>query len=359
MKITTKYILRSIVFNSFLMLFVLSSLFALFDLIAEFKNIGTYNYSFLSVLIFVALKIPIYINSTLVLAISMGVIVALGSLVDSKFTIILQSSGVTKKDLIKQVIFITFFISLILTILGELSANFSEVSSKNYKNSQLGRFISSKQVSNFWVIEGSSIYHFDKNLDGRTIQGFTKYDFDNKDLVSIHSSDKAIVDQNKLLIAPGEKLTLGQDGKFRTFEKQPSESEQISYFLDSDVIANLELKPWDLDLVDLIKQINYLQDSGVNSTSFVIDLYTRILKPFLTLVLVYIAIPFLLSYNRTMSIGNRIFFGFVLGLTSKILIDMSNIISLRYDLNHLFFAISPILILLTLGFLLNFKFSKV
>jgi len=152
---------------------------------------------------------------------------------------------------------------------------------------------------------------------------------------------------------------LGQDGKFRTFEKQPSESEQINYFLDSDVIANLELKPWDLDLVDLINQINYLQDSGVNSSSFVIDLYTRILKPFLTLLLVYIAIPFLLSYKRTMSIGNRIFFGFVLGLTSKILIDMSNIISLRYDLNHLFFAISPILILLTLGFLLNFKFSKV
>jgi len=358
MKLANRYILKSILSSTILILVVLIMLFGLFDVISEIKNIGINDYSYSSILPYVGLKIPVYVNLASVLAILMGTMIAFGDMVDSRFTQILHNAGVSKKYLINKALFYSLIISLILSILIELTAHSSEITARNYKNAQLGKEIVLDQVDNLWLLKGNSIIHIEKNLGEHNLQGLTKYSFDGGRLSEIYSADNALIAENNLIIPLGNVLTVDSKDQFSRINKMDISNDRIDSIFDSTILKKLDLKPWDLNLVELVNQISYLVDTGGNYTNYISELYGRLLRPLLTVTLVYCAIPFLFSYKRTTSMSNRIFIGFTLGLISKVLIEISNAFAIKYSLNHLFFAISPILILLTLALILNYRLSK-
>jgi len=132
--------------------------------------------------------------------------------------------------------------------------------------------------------------------------------------------------------------------------KKNNTSYQIN--LDKSELYSFKDDVKTMDMIQLIVSLNAKVKSGLNSNEILYEIMSRIIKPFTLLSMVLIALPLILTQDRAISLGNKIFIAISIGVITHLLIKISSVIAIKINVISYIGPLIPTVVLTLTGLVL-------
>ena len=344
MKIFEKYLFFSILKTSLFFLIGLVSIFAFFQYIDELDQLNL-NYQNIDAFQFVMLLLPSYANSLLILSIMMGVVFSLGQLNMSNELKIFEIASISRKKLTFNSIKFSILIAVsFITILELVAPEAFQIANKAKKNA-LGE-VTVNDSGHVWLKRDDNFISLELNSDGLHNVKIFKLQ-DQKHLSSYTNVFRADFSEGLLNINDSKSLIFDKQGEYilpknRVDPPFSIELEEInSNYFNEDVKS--------LSISNLLSKVNIFLKNELSVKEPLIEIISRLIKPFTLLGMLMIAIPFVLSFKRKVSIGNRIFIAISIGTITHMMNKFSLAFTLKFGDYWILGPILPSTILIIIG----------
>jgi len=353
MKILSKYIIKTIFISIAGIALMWVVIFSLFDFLADSKNIGVGDYLLFDSLFVLLLNAPILIYKHLIVIILIGVILALGHLASTSQLIVARSIGFSIFSISRLVISFVIFLYILIAIFGELVAPSLSEYKINYKSQLITGTITTSSTKGFWLKDGNKIISVVKNYDGKSFAEVDVFTINNNKLsASTNAKRMAILGESAIL---GDVKTYIINGENLEFKAQ--KNKKINLLFDEKLINSLKREPVNLSIIDIYKQVKFLSDNELNSGVFKVELYKRLIKPFILIVTILFSMLFIFGSMRNSSMGKKLFLGIAISLVLELYLRVSGALSLKFGYNYLVIVLLPLILFLitTIKLLANKK----
>jgi len=358
MKIRDRYIAKTLLSFTIIVLVVWTSIYSFFNFLAELNSVGKEGYTILSAFTYIILQLPEVAYKQASPIILLGCILGMGHLASTGQLLIFRVSGasilkITLLTLKSSLIFVLFFI-FIGEFLAPISSNFAETS----KSSAMGNSSASINQNGFWIRDGDNFINVKRNIDGKLFSGITVIEVDSsKKIERVIKSENAIFDGDSLDMSGSEIFSIDESGSFDRISLKERNSYNKIVSFDQDLIDSLEKKPEDLSTLTLIKQIRFMSDNKLRSGVFEVELYKRLIQPITLIAMILLAMLFIFGSTRDVTLGRKIFFGVALGLSFEMLSRVASAIALGLDFSPFLSSILPSTMIMCISIILLLKKS--
>jgi lipopolysaccharide export system permease protein len=120
--------------------------------------------------------------------------------------------------------------------------------------------------------------------------------------------------------------------------------------LTPQLLGTVVLEPEALSVTGLWRYIHYLADQGLANGKYWLAFWTKVLQPVVTAALVLMAISFIFGPLRSVTLGQRVFTGVLVGFVFRIAQDLLGPSSLVFGFPPLLAVLIPSLICGIAGF---------
>ena len=119
-------------------------------------------------------------------------------------------------------------------------------------------------------------------------------------------------------------------------------------------LLNLGLvNPREMPLKKLVQFAHYLKQNGIQANEYLYNFWQRLFQPFASLVMIFLAVPFVLGTLSTATLGWRILVGITTGFTFFIMNALLGQLCVVYQLPALIAALLPPVLFAIVGVLLS------
>lgn len=350
MKIRDRYIAKTLLTYTIIVLVVWISIYSFFNFLAELNSVGKAEYTILSAFTYIVLQLPEVAYRQASPIILLGCILGMGHLATTGQLLIFRVSGasilkITLLTLKNSLIFVLFFI-FIGEFLAPISSSFAESSRSN----TLGNSVASSSQEGFWIRDGDNFINVKKNIDGSLFSGITVIEVNSSNKIErVIKSENALFDGNSLDMSGSEIFSIDDSSLFDGISLKERNSYNKTVSFDQDLVDSLEKEPEDLSTWTLIKQIRFLSDNKLRSGIFEVELYKRLIQPVTLIAMILLAMLFIFGSSRDVTLGRKIFFGVVLGLSFEMLSRIASAMALSFDFNPLMSSILPSIIVMVVS----------
>lgn len=347
MQLLQRYIGKTVIVNIVLALIVLLVLVSLGSFVSELGDVGEGNYRTPDALIYVLMVIPRRTYEVFPIAVLLGSLIGLGGLASHSELTAMRAAGVSLQKIIFSALKAGLVMMGIIVIVGEVIAPSTEQYAETMRAAKLSNQITMQSEYGFWARDRNTFVNIRKILPGARLQDIYIYEFsDDRELkVASYAAFAQYRDDRWLLNNIKQTHFTPQGVVSRRMELAAWES-----ILDPNLLSVVVVRPTMLAAWGLFKYISFLHNNGQSAIPFEVAFWTKIVSPIMTLVMVFLSVPFVFGSLRSVGIGQRIFAGSLLGtgffLLSKILGHMAVV----YELNPLFSATFPAFVMLGLAF---------
>ena len=342
MKIRDRYIAKTLLSYTLVVLVVWLSIYSFFNFLTEINVVGQESYTILSAIKYIILKMPEVTYSQASPVILLGCVLGMGHLATTNQLLIFRISGasilkITGTTLKNALIFIIAIIAIGEAI-APMSSNFAELGRSN----ALGNIAVSKSQEGFWIRDGDNFINVKKNIDGKLFSGITVIEVNSSNKIErVIKSENAVFDGNSLDMSGTDIFSISDESFFDNISLKERNSYNKTVSFDQDLIDSLKKEPKDLTTWTIIKQIQFLSDNKLRSEVFEVELYKRLIKPVTLVAMILLAMLFIFGSTRDITLGRKIFFGVALGLSFEMLSRIASAMALSFDFNPLMSAILP------------------
>ena len=360
--ILDRYIGRSILLTSLLVLLTLVSLASIFAFISELDDVGKGSYTVGRAAQYIVLTIPGKAYLLFAPAVLLGSLLGLGALASNSELTVMRAAGISGGRIIQAVLVTGIALMLLIAVVGETIMPKSEQIAERVRLTALEKQISVRGSRGLWLKSGARYVNI-----GTVMPDFTLLD------VSIHQfEDNKIVLALRAAIAHPQGLEWRlEDVEVSRFSDLQANHEQIETVLwsdflrrnsvteasneendapielvSSDVLKSISISPESLSAVDLYEQIGYLQDNQLDSRRIELAFWVKIASPLSTLVMLMLSLPFVFASQRSGGAGQKIFIGIILGILYVLMNRLLTQLALANGLAPLISAVLPLLFFL-------------
>ena len=358
MKIRDRYITKTLLSYTIIVLVVWISIYSFFNFLAELNSVGKDSYTILSAFIYIILQLPEVAYKQASPIILLGSILGMGHLATTGQLLIFRVSGasilkITLLTLKNSLIFVLFFI-FIGEFLAPISSNLAKISKLN----AMGSSSTSFNQEGFWIRDGDNFINVNKVIDGTLFSGITIIEVNSSNEIErVIKSENAIFDGDSLDMSGSEIFSINESNSYKGISLKERNSYDKTVSFDQDLIDSLEKEPKDLPTWTLVKQIRFLSDNKLRSGVFEVELYKRLMQPITLVAMILLAMLFIFGSTRDVSLGRKIFFGVVLGLSFEMLSRVASAMALSLDFSPLLSSILPSIVVLFISIILLLKKS--
>lgn len=355
MKILSRYINKTIIYVILLITLILMGIEILLAFIGELSNIGTGNYGMLAALRFVLLDMPYQLSTLFPMAGLVGSLIGLGLLASQSELIVMQAAGFSTGQISAAVLKAALVIVILATLLGEFVAPYSEdlaTSGRAWAKSN-GQALTTKQ--GMWLRESNSFIHISQVLTTHHLLGITSYNFNNENrLVEALSADQGNYRNGEWFLSDVKQTLLTQD---------KAVSATVPWLrwgvrLDPSLLSIADGDPRNMSILSLYTYINYLKANGLRATNYELSFWKRIIQPLATVVMIFLAVPFVFGPLRTVPMGLRIVTGISVGFCFYILNQFFGPVCALYQIPPIIGAALPTAMFILVGFWLLWRMAK-
>jgi lipopolysaccharide export system permease protein len=311
MSLLARYLMRTILGYTLMVMLVLLMLSGLYLFISEQNDIGVGTYDTSHALWFVALNLPKYAFDMLPIAALIASLLALGNLARSMELIVIRAAGVSTFRIGLWVASAGLVLMLLTGMLGEFVSPPLEQYSRQMKAYEKFRDYSMGNRG-AWAKDGNTIVSFKQQTAGATYGGVYIFKFDDqRRLHSVGRAESASIDGDS-----DWKLSNYRESRIEDDRVVPSRQKTAS--LDTTLSAEfLGLAAMDPDMLtgrDLRSYIAHLRNNDLDSRDYETGFWARIARTVAVAIIVVLAVPFAFGPMRSTGTGARTVVGILIGV---------------------------------------------
>ncbi len=349
-KILQRYIIKTTILATCLSAFIMTGVLFLMTLISELKHMGEGDYSFNQALIYVLLRLPNELYQFSPLFILLGSIIGLSILSSHRELAVMRASGFAVRQIIMSVLSAALLLVLMISIAAEwvgprLSYK-AEVRRENARNAG----ISVVTAAGVWFHIDDNFIHVQQVVGRQLLEGVTRYQFNNKhQLQAAYYAKTLSFQDNQWIMKDVVKTSFYPERtKSQSFPQTP-----LNLKLNQNLFNGGLVNPNEMSLPKLSKYIHYLEQNGLQSSEYEYDFWQRLFQPLASLVMIFLAIPFVLSTLSAATLGWRIVIGIMTGFAFFILNALLGQLCVVYQLPTPLAALLPPFLFAIIGVLLS------
>ena len=309
------------------------------------------NYSMLNALSYVLLTTPTSIYELLPFTALGGALIGLGVLASNNELVVMQSAGVKTWRIVWAVLKPTLFIMMLSLLLGEYVSPPLERIARSNKAIQTSGNETINSEQGTWRKLGNEFIHINASSpSGDLLYGITRYQLDeNRRIISSSFAESAIY------IERGEasywQLNNVAESLLSTDSISVQHYLQVDWQVDlsPELLNVLWIRPDQQSISGLYRFARFFEAEGLESSTYYLAFWNKLLQPVATLALVILAISFVFGPLREATMGFRVFIALGIGLVFTILQRLLEPASLLYGIAPLIAVLIPILICGSLG----------
>lgn len=346
MKRLDAYIGRTVLVTVLFVLFVLVGMDSSFSFLAELGEVKA-NYQAKQALQFIGLTIPRRVYDFMPVATLIGCLIGLGSLASTSELTVVRAAGVS----ISRIVYSAVRPIIGIVILGVFFGQYLVPQTEQFAQSErarhlfLGESVGSKH--GYWYREGGQYTHIQVVQPNGVMFGVSRFIFDDENkLILADYSERAIYQGDHWVLQEVRQTRIGN------VETESEKFEALQWkgtTMTPEVMSVVVLKPDYLSISGLYHYASYLEDQELESASYYFSFWKKTLQPLTTVAMVFIAISFIFGPLRSVSMGQRIMVGVIVGLLFHYAQQLLGHATIIFNVHPLLAALLPIVFCLILG----------
>jgi len=349
MQIVDKYIGRHVLVSVIVVLIVLLALFTFFQFLEELKEIGKGRYDLGKAFMFVVMTTPTLAYQLLPITLLLGCTIGLGILAGNSELTAIRSAGISLEQIIGSVFKVAFAVIIVGVLVGEWLAPISEQNAQTMRSVARSSHLTLKGSQGLWAKDGAQYINVRKILPGKRLSNIFIYELDHQHHVThIFHAQSAYYRQDNWVLENVKHSYLVKGNVIADFEKQHTWKTELS----PELLNVVTVQPNTLSVWGLYQYIVYLEGNGLSAEQYWQSLWTKLILPFVSVVMVLLSIPFVFGTLRSVSIGHRILAGALTGIGYHLFSQMFSYLGLVAHLNPAFTALMPMLLALLMAVIL-------
>ena len=353
-----RYIGRSILVTTLLVLLVLVALASVFAFVGELDDVGKGRYTVGLAGQYVLLTVPSKAYLLFAPAVLLGSLLGLGALASNSELTVMRAAGISNGRIIRAVLVTGLALVLLVTLIGESVMPRAEQLAEEIRLTALEKRLSVKGGNGLWVRSAGRYVNIATVMPDFTLLDVSVHDFDGNELSSALRAARAARDQSGEWVLEDIRLsTLDPDRvTVERIARRPwkelvanGEGGAVPALVSADVLKSLSISPESLSAGDLAEQVRYLRDNGLDSRRIELALWVKIFSPLAALVMLMLSLPFVFASQRSGGAGQKIFVGIMLGIVYVLLNRLLTQLALANGLPPALAAGSPLLLFLVVA----------
>ena len=341
-----RYIATSVISGCLLAGFVMLSIFAFVDYIAQLSDVGKGDYGPLQAAVFVLLRLPQRLHELSPSIILLGGILSLGALAANSELIVMRASGVTTLRITRSVLQTGLLIAIMVALLGEYIVPSATRTAKTYRAEAIEKKLIVGGSKDIWARDGNRYVHVKRILPDQQLRHIRIYELnDNHQLNTLTYAEHAQYQDEKWVLGNIKRSTISTTGVVTTYKKQMV----LERLLLLELFSVLELEPKDMSAIELLTYSRYLQENNLDDDEYLLSFWIKVFTPFTCLVMLMIAMPIVFATTpRSGGVGQRIILAVVIGIVYFVFNRSINHLGLAINIAPLLSAAIPlVLVMLT------------
>ena len=199
MKIRERYIRKTLLSFTFVVLVIWLGMYSFFNFLSEMSSIGQVNYTILEAFRYIALQIPEVAYKHASPVILLGCVLGMGHLATTNQLLVLRVSGMSIFRLTMLTIKTALIFVIAVIAIGEIFAPIASEEAERGRSKALDIAIASQSQEGFWIRDGESFINVQKNIDGKLFSGVTIIEVNSSNKIStVMKSENATFDGKSL-----------------------------------------------------------------------------------------------------------------------------------------------------------------
>lgn len=337
MRILDKYVCRTVVMSTLLVMLVFLMLEMFVYLTNELSDVGKAHYSLGVMLLYIIFKLPAMIYMMFPIIAFLGCLVGLSQLAKGSELTVMRVSGLSILNITQITVVAAVVMVGLVTVLGEFGAARLE----QYANQLRASSLNKKQIEdNIWLHQSGRFLNLGRVINNQEVAAVTEFIFHNNVLVRVIFAPQAQQQGGRWLLKDARVLSIGAD---RVIKKN-----YASYPLTFDFLPK-ELLSYKNDSLDgslwhLHKVIRLRKQAGLIATLYQYEFWRRVFQPITTILMICLGVPFVFGSLRGRGAASRLMIGVMIGVIYYFISRIFGPISLVFQLSPIFAAVTPTLI---------------
>ena len=349
MKILDRYIGWTIIASTATVLAVLLVIFTFFGFLDQLEDLGRGTYGIGKVIVYVFFSTPNLAYQLFPMAALIGSLIGFGTMMRNGEIPVIRCVGVPKARVVYAVVKAGLVLLAVAMLIGEFIAPPAERFAHDYRAVAINDRITFKSENGFWARDGNSYINIREILPGDQLRDVYIYEFDNADKLRLSTyAEFARYTGREWVLQNIAQTELDADG----IQKRTLPEAAWSSILKPDLLQMVTINPDSLSIWNLIKYSRFLNSNGQNAQRYEHMMWVKLTYPLATVVMVVLSVPMVMRANRTVSVGQRVLVGALIGLGFHLLNQAAGHLGVVYDIPPLLSATGPALLMSFAAFFL-------
>lgn len=353
MPMLARYMSKTVLGAMLIVLGLITMIDLVFTIAEEIADTNRY-YTAWDAIVYVLRTVPTSVYELLPFVALGGALIGLGVLASSQELLVMQSSGVKTPVLVGWVMVPVMGVMVFSLVLGEWIAPALQQTAQSQRAliQSGGQAISSSQGD--WRKIGDEFIHINAIAPGGSeLFGVTVYELDaQRELLrsSFAEQGRYVSEANP----PYWELSGVRETRFGQERLQSAYHDTYAWTVDMSpaLLSVLLVRPDRQSISGLYQFARYFDSEGLDSSSYYLAFWKKLLQPLATLSLVLLAISFVFGPLREATMGYRVFVGIAMGLGFTIVQRMLGPATILYGISPFVAVLAPILLCAVIGLVL-------
>ncbi len=352
MRILDLYIGRAVIMGTVIVMMVLLTLLGFLTLMDELGDVGEGRYQTGDAFLFVLLTLPRFAYEVSPMAALLGGLIGLGGMANNSELIAMRAAGISYTRIVLSVLQAGALMLVVALFFGEVIAPETEQYAQTMRSQALAKQVTLKTKYGFWARDGNAYINIRNILPGSRLEDIYIYEYDDEKQLKFSTHAKtAKYENDQWLLQDIQQSQFTDDG----VQSRTIEHAKWGSMLDPGLLNVVSLNPHILPAWGLYKYIRFLQTNGQDAKAYEVAFWGKMVTPLVTLVMLYLSLPFVFGQLRSSGIGQRVFIGAMVGSGFFLMNKAFSYMAIVYDLNALFAASFPGLLLFFAALFLSSK----
>ncbi len=336
-------------------LLVLVAVTSAIELVGQLNDVGTGDYDLQAALMYIGLRIPRTVFTTLPIAALIGGLLSLGNLAVHRELVVMRASGVSSWQMLSAVGLAGFALAVLMVLLGESLAPSLGAYASDLRTRLMHDEIAAAKGQATWLRDGDRFVSLrrqagDLGYGGGVLMFEVGPDQTLREVARAESAD--LDAENRWVLANYAETAFEGNGIAVRSERRSTEA----YGLNPELLELSVVREDLLDTPSLVRYIGYLQGNGLDADRYLVAYWSRIASIVSVIVMTVLALPFVFGGLRSAGSGARLVVGLVIGLSYYVAGEVLTSGGAVYGLDPLVIAWTPtaILVLVT-----GFAFARI